>query len=49
MHLLGIILLWRERAEQRRSLAGLDERLLKDIGIGRADAYRESSKWFWQD
>ena len=48
-HLLGIVLLWRERAEQRRSLAGLDERLLKDIGIGQADAYRESSKWFWQD
>ena len=45
----GRLLHWHERADQRRDLAGLDDRLLKDIGLSRADAYRESAKWFWQD
>jgi uncharacterized protein YjiS (DUF1127 family) len=40
---------WSERASQRRQLARLDDRMLSDIGISRAEAYRESSKWFWQD
>lgn len=40
---------WLERAAQRRRLSQLDDRMLKDIGVGRADAERESSKWFWQD
>ncbi len=40
---------WSERAAQRRRLAELDDRMLGDIGVSRADAYRESSKWFWQD
>jgi uncharacterized protein YjiS (DUF1127 family) len=26
----------------------MDERLLKDIGISRSDAYRESRKPFWR-
>jgi uncharacterized protein YjiS (DUF1127 family) len=40
---------WCDRAAQRRRLAQLDDRMLRDIGVGRAEAYRESSKWFWQD
>ena len=43
------LLHWLERASQRRRLAALDAYMLKDIGLGRADADRESSKWFWQD
>lgn len=40
--------LWRERARQRRALMALDDRLLRDIGISRADAEREVAKPFWR-
>lgn len=40
---------WRERARQRRDLLELDDRLLKDIGISRADARREGGKPFWKN
>jgi uncharacterized protein YjiS (DUF1127 family) len=40
---------WTERARQRHALAALDDRLLKDIGISRADVMRESVKPFWQE
>ncbi len=33
-------------AGERRALMQLDDRMLKDIGIGRGDAYREASKPF---
>jgi len=39
---------WRERAEQRKHLAGMNERMLKDVGISRADAAREANKPFWR-
>ncbi len=45
--LLDILLRWQERARQRHQLMALDERMLKDIGLSRADAYREASKPFW--
>jgi uncharacterized protein YjiS (DUF1127 family) len=38
---------WAERARQRRQLAGLDERLLQDIGVSRAQAMAEAEKPFW--
>lgn len=41
--------MWYDRQRQRRRLAGLDDRLLRDIGIERADALREASKPFWQE
>ena len=37
-----------ERRRERRMLLGLDERMLRDIGISRADALREGGKPFWQ-
>ncbi len=40
--------LWQERAAQRAHLAGLDDHILKDIGIGRAEAAREAAKPFWR-
>jgi uncharacterized protein YjiS (DUF1127 family) len=40
--------LWQERAAQRAHLAGLEDRLLKDMGIGRADADQEAAKPFWR-
>lgn len=39
---------WIDRARKREVLAGLNDHLLRDIGITRLDAARESRKWFWQ-
>jgi uncharacterized protein YjiS (DUF1127 family) len=36
-----------ELAQQRRRLLALDDRMLKDIGITRAEATRESARPFW--
>ena len=40
--------LWRERTAQRRSLAQMDTRSLRDAGISPAAAAYESGKSFWQ-
>ena len=37
-----------ERSRQRRRLAEMDDRMLRDIGITRAEAGSETQKWFWQ-
>lgn len=37
------------RQRQRFDLATLDDRMLRDIGVSRADADRESRKPFWLD
>ncbi len=42
------LLTWQERDQQRRHLAALDDRLLSDIGISRADAAREAAVPFWR-
>jgi uncharacterized protein YjiS (DUF1127 family) len=39
---------WIARARQRRALAALDDRLLRDIGISRGEAWRECAKPFWR-
>jgi uncharacterized protein YjiS (DUF1127 family) len=39
---------WRERYDQRNTLAAMNDRMLKDVGISRSDAIRESSKPFWR-
>jgi uncharacterized protein YjiS (DUF1127 family) len=40
--------LWLERRRERRTLLGLNDHLLKDIGVSRADAWQESQKPFWR-
>lgn len=48
-YLLAEVLVgWIERARQRRALLRLDERMLKDIGVSRADAAHETEKPFWR-
>ena len=42
------LLVWQERIRQRRHLDSLDDRLLKDVGLSRADIAREVDKPFWQ-
>ena len=43
---------WIARSRQRRTLREIAERtddyLLKDIGVSRAEAFREADKPFWQ-
>ncbi len=38
---------WRAVARQRQQLRTLDDLLLKDIGISRADAIHEADRHFW--
>jgi uncharacterized protein YjiS (DUF1127 family) len=46
--LIEALLVWRERARQRRDLAMLDDRALQDIGLSRADVFGETMKPFWR-
>ena len=39
---------WHQRARTRRQLLTLEDQLLADIGVSRADAVHEASKPFWQ-
>jgi len=39
---------WYERWRQRQALMRLDDHLLKDIGVSRADADLEATKPFWK-
>jgi uncharacterized protein YjiS (DUF1127 family) len=39
---------WLSRRRQRLDLGQLDDRLLADIGLTRADVARETAKPFWQ-
>lgn len=40
--------LFYQRHRTRKELAQLDDRLLKDIGLSRADRYNEIRKPFWR-
>ncbi|MDQ7249132.1 DUF1127 domain-containing protein [Dongia sedimenti] len=42
------LLLWLERYRQRRALGGLSDHMLKDLGLSRSDAGRETDKRFWE-
>ena len=47
-HLKERVVAWQERAQMRRGLAAMDDRLLRDIGLTRAEAVREYGKPFWR-
>jgi uncharacterized protein YjiS (DUF1127 family) len=44
---LRTLLTWQERDRQRHALAQLDARMLKDIGLSRAEVALELHKPFW--
>jgi uncharacterized protein YjiS (DUF1127 family) len=47
--LFAVLREWRRRARDRANLAALDDRMLADIGISRADAEFLSNKPFWRE
>ena len=49
MLLLDLLSTWLQRARDRRALHGLDDGMLKDIGLTRADIDLEAHKPFWRD
>jgi uncharacterized protein YjiS (DUF1127 family) len=42
------IIVWLERARERRQLLALSDRALKDFGMSFADAAKEGDKPFWR-
>jgi len=46
--LVRLVAVWVRRRRTRRALARFDARLLRDVGITRADAARESALPFWR-
>lgn len=48
VRLTDLLLLWLQRARQRRSLDSLSDHVLKDVGLSRADVMGEARKQFWQ-
>lgn len=48
VRLHDLIARWGQRMSERRMLARMDSRMLRDIGLSSLDASREASKPFWQ-
>ena len=48
-HTVATLREWCRRIREREELAQLDERMLKDIGLTRADARFLSNKPFWRE
>ena len=42
------LLMWQERAFERRALREMDDRMLKDIGVTALEAHKEACKPFWR-
>lgn len=46
--MLDLLLTVLERRKQRHALMGLDDHLLKDIGVSRSEVEQEVAKPFWR-
>ena len=46
---LRLVRLWRRRARDRALLAAFDNRMLRDVGVTRAEVTREIDKPFWRE
>ena len=47
--LFALLTKWQRRAAMRQHIRTLDRRMLKDIGISRADIEAEAQKPFWRE
>lgn len=47
--LLDMLQTWRRSSRHRSELSGLDDRMLRDIGLTREWLAADSSKFFWQE
>lgn len=47
-HLLDLLATWERRARERRKLAEMSDHMLRDLGISRNAALRESRKSIWR-
>jgi uncharacterized protein YjiS (DUF1127 family) len=45
---LAVFGVWQQRLRDRRALALMDDRSLRDLGLTRYDALYEASKPFWR-
>ena len=49
-HMGERLIRWEQLAEQRRKLREMDDHMLRDIGLSRADVDRIAGhRWFWDD
>lgn len=48
-HPLATLREWRRRSHERRELASLNESVLHDIGLSRAEAVYLANKPFWKE
>ena len=46
---MDTVRLWFARRHEREILAGMDDRMLRDIGLSPGDAHWEYRKPFWRD
>lgn len=45
---LDALMAWQDRARERRMLGQFDDRMLADVGLTRAQVWRETEKSFWE-
>ena len=45
---VDLFLIWQQRARDRQQLQSLNDHMLRDIGLTRADVFAEASKPFWR-
>ena len=46
--ILGVLAAWHDRSVQRRTLAGLSDYQLHDMGLSRSQVFYEIEKPFWR-
>ena len=49
LHGVTLLVTWQERLRERHTLASLDDRMLRDMGLSRSDVDAETRKGFWED